>query len=92
MPMDQYQAVDGRKAALQLIPVDCITVENATGMALCLQRIKAEGGMSKYCAALEVEEPSTFTEALDLAMGNDGGGWCSPDRIRFGAPSEQAVP
>jgi len=71
MPMDQYQAVDGRKAALQLIPVDCITVENATGMALCLQRIKAEGGMSKYCAALEVEEPSTFTEALDLAMDID---------------------
>ncbi len=66
--------------------------ELSTGMALCLQRIKAEGGMSKYCAALEVEEPSTFTEALDLAMGNDGGGWCSPDRIRFGAPSEQAVP
>ena len=55
----------------QLIPVDCITVENATGMALCLQRIKAEGGMSKYCAALEVEEPSTFMEALDLAMDID---------------------
>ena len=31
--MDQYQAVDGRKAGLQ--------------------RIKAEGGMSKYCAGLE---------------------------------------
>ena len=27
--------------------------------------------MSKYCAALEVEEPSTFTEALDLAMDID---------------------
>lgn len=45
--------------------------ELSTGMALCLQRIKAEGGMSKYCAALEVEEPSTFTEALDLAMDID---------------------
>ncbi|NBI65951.1 hypothetical protein D1646_03815 [Pseudoflavonifractor sp. 60] len=55
----------------QLIPADSITVENANEMAECLQEIKADGEMKKYCAALEVEEPSTFTEALDIAIDLD---------------------
>ena len=48
----------------QLIPMDCITVENAKKMASCLQQIKMDGEMMKYCAVLEIEEPSTFTEAV----------------------------
>ncbi len=40
-------------------------------MALCLQRLKKDGEIMKYCAALEVEEPSTFTEALDMAIDID---------------------
>ena len=40
-------------------------------MALCLQRLKKDGEIIKYCAALEVEEPSTFTEALDMAIDID---------------------
>ena len=55
----------------QLIPMDCITVEDANKLALCLQRLKTDGETMKYCAALEVEEPSTFTEALDLAIDID---------------------
>lgn len=55
----------------QLIPTDCITVEDANEMADCLQQINADGEMMKYCAALEVEEPSTFTEALDMAIDLD---------------------
>ncbi len=55
----------------RLIPMDSITVEDANEMALCLQRLKKDGEIMKYCAALEVEEPSTFTEALDMAIDID---------------------
>jgi len=55
----------------QLIPMDNITVEDANEMALCLQRLKKDGEIMKYCAALEVEEPSTFTEALDMVIDID---------------------
>ena len=50
---------------------DPFTVEYANEMALCLQRLKKDGEIMKYCAALEVEEPSTFTEALDMAIDID---------------------
>ena len=52
----------------QLIPMDCISVEDANEMAHCLQSLKTDGEIMKYCAALEVEQPSTFTGALDIAM------------------------
>lgn len=55
----------------QLIPRDCITVEDANEMALCLQRLNTNGETMKYCAALEVEEPATFTKALDMAIDID---------------------
>lgn len=40
-------------------------------MAIRLQRLKTDGETMKYCAALEVEEPSTFTKVLDLAIDID---------------------
>ena len=55
----------------RLIPRDCITVEYANEMAQCLQRLNTDGETMKYCAALEVVEPSTFTEALDMAIDID---------------------
>ena len=55
----------------QLIPMDGVTVEGADKMALCLQQLKADGEIMKYCAALEAEEPSTFSRALDMGMGID---------------------
>ena len=55
----------------QLIPTDGITVEGANDLALRLQQIEAEHEMERYCAALDVERPSTFTGALDIAMGLD---------------------
>ena len=55
----------------RLIPMDCVCVENANEMAHCLQQIKTDGEMMKYCSALEVEGPSTFTEALDMAIDLD---------------------
>ncbi len=55
----------------RLIPTDGITVEDANELALCLQEIKAESETMKYCAVLEVEQPSTFSEALNIAMDRD---------------------
>ncbi len=55
----------------QLIPRDCITVEDANVLALCLEQIEKDGDMKKYCAALKVEEPSSFSEAVNIAMDLD---------------------
>lgn len=55
----------------RLIPTDCITVEDANEMADYLQKINADGEMMKYRTALEAEEPSTFSEALDMAIDLD---------------------
>ena len=68
----------------QLIPMDCITVENAKKMASCLQQIKMDGEMMKYCAVVEIEEPSTFTEALDVALGLDGYELISDNEQEYG--------
>jgi len=55
----------------QLISINCITVEAANEMALCLQQLKEDGELMQYCAALEAEEPCGFPEALDIAMDID---------------------
>jgi len=52
------------------IPQDCVAVKDANELALCLQHMST-GEMRTYRAALEVEEPSTFTEALNIAMDID---------------------
>ena len=52
--------------------MDCITVEDANELALCLQEMEQEdGALMKYCAVLEVEQPDTFAEALNIAMDLD---------------------
>ena len=55
-----------------MLPLDAITVEDADTLALCLQEMEQEdGALMKYCAVLEVEQPGTFTEALNIAMDRD---------------------
>ena len=56
-----------------LIPLDTITVEDANELALCLKEMEQEDGEEmKFCAVLEVEQPDTFAEALNIAMDRDG--------------------
>ncbi len=55
----------------QLIPVKGITVEDANELALCLQQFKKDSEEKTYCAALEAEAPSTFSEAVNIAMDLD---------------------
>ena len=54
-----------------LIPVGLITVEEAQALAECLQEIKQNDELMKYCSVLAVEDPSTFSEALTIAMDID---------------------
>ncbi len=53
-----------------MIPQDCITVEDANTLSLCLCQMSTDKLMT-YRAALEAEDPATFTEALDIAMDID---------------------
>ena len=55
-----------------LIPLDTISVEDANALALCLKEMEQEDGEEmKFCAVLEVEQPDTFAEALNIAMDRD---------------------
>lgn len=71
----------------RLIPTDGIHIEDANEMALCLKRIKEDREMMRYCAALEVEEPSTFTEALDMAIDLDDYELISDSEREYGRES-----
>ncbi len=52
----------------ELLPQDCISVEDADKLALEIERMKQTNGkLMKYLSALCVEEPSTFQEALEIA-------------------------
>lgn len=55
-----------------MIPLDTICVEDANELALCLKEMEQENGaLTKFCAALEVEQPGTFAESLNIAMDRD---------------------
>lgn len=55
-----------------LIPVSLITVEEAQALAECLQNMEqTDGDMMKYCSVLAVEDPTTFSEAVTIAMDID---------------------
>jgi len=53
------------------IPAELVTVEDANKLALRLRQMN-QGEMKIYRAVLEAEGPSTFAEALDIAMDIDG--------------------
>lgn len=54
------------------IPLNTITVDGANELALCLRQMEQEdGAIAKYCAALEAEQPDTFSKALSIAKDTD---------------------
>lgn len=68
----------------QLIPTDYVTVEDANVLSLQLQQLKADGEMMKYCSALEVEDPTTFSEAVSIAMNIDDYEQVTEDPAEYG--------
>jgi len=51
------------------IPQDCISVEDANELALCIEQMQqTDGELLKYLSVLEVEQPETFQDALHYAL------------------------
>ncbi len=56
----------------ELIPRDCICVEDANELALSIEEMQQRNGeLLKFFAVLSVEQPETMTDALRLAMDLD---------------------
>lgn len=55
-----------------VIPMGDILVEEAAALSTCIQdMMRQDGELLKYCSALAVEGPATFSEALSIAMNID---------------------
>ena len=68
-----------------MIPLDTICVEDANELALCLKEMEQENGaLTKFCAALEVEQPGTFAESLNIAMDRYDYGLVPEDMDEYG--------
>lgn len=56
----------------QLVPQDCICVEDANELALSIEQMnQTDGELLKYLSVLEAEQPENFQEALRLAIDID---------------------
>ncbi|WP_195377255.1 antirestriction protein ArdA [Anaerotruncus rubiinfantis] len=56
----------------QMIPQECISVEDANELALCVEQMDQKTGeLLKFLSVLEAERPETFPAALNLAMDID---------------------
>jgi hypothetical protein len=56
----------------QMIPQDCISVEDSNELALTIEQMRQlDGELLKYLSVLEVEQPETFTRACELALDLD---------------------
>ena len=55
-----------------LIPKDCICVEDANELALCIEEMQQrDGELLKFLAVLSVEQPETMSDALRFAVNLD---------------------
>ena len=52
----------------EIIPLDTITVEEANALARCIQQMERDDELEKFCAALEVEQPDTFSGTLTITL------------------------
>jgi len=55
-----------------LIPKDCICVEDANELALCIEEMQLKDGeLLKFLAVLSIEQPETMSDALRFAINLD---------------------
>lgn len=68
-----------------LIPTGLVTVEEAHALAQCLQDMELnDSELTKYCSVLAVENPTTFSEAVSIAMDIDDYEQVSEDMDEYG--------
>ncbi len=69
----------------QMIPQDCVTVENANELALAIEEMRqTDGELMKYLSVLEAEQPDTFTRACELALDLDDYERVPSDKEEYG--------
>ena len=62
----------GKPYLAELIPQECICVEDANELALGIEEMQQrDGELLKYLAVLSVEQPETLTDALRVAVNLD---------------------
>ena len=62
----------GKPYLAELIPQECICVEDANELALGIEEMQQrDGELLKYLAVLSVEQPETLTDALRFAVNLD---------------------
>ena len=62
----------GKPYLADLIPRDCICVEDANELALCIEEMQQrDGELLKFLAVLSVEQPETMSDALRFAINLD---------------------
>ena len=66
-----------------LLPMDCITVEDANELASCVEDMK-QHELNVYFSALSAEEPSTFSDALNIALELDDYESVSDNECEYG--------
>ncbi|MDD3963175.1 MAG: DUF6329 domain-containing protein [Synergistaceae bacterium] len=69
----------------QMIPQDCITVEDANELALAIEEMQQnDSALLRFLSVLDVEQPDTFTEAYHLALNLDDYERVSNDPAEYG--------
>ena len=66
-----------------LLPMDCITVEDANELASCVEDMK-QHELNVYFSALSAEEPSAFSDALNIALELDDYESVSDNECEYG--------
>jgi len=67
------------------IPMDCISVGEANDLAECIEVMRqTDGELLKFLSVLSVKDPSTFIEALDIAIDIDEYERVSSDPYEYG--------
>lgn len=67
------------------IPMDCISVGGANDLAECIEIMQqTDGELMKYLSVLSVKNPSSFIEALDIAIDLDEYERVSSDPYEYG--------
>lgn len=68
----EIEIVDAIPYAKELIPSQCISIEEANDLAMGIEEMQQrDGELLKFFSALEVEQPETFTEAYQIALNLD---------------------
>ena len=81
----EIEIVDAIPYAKELIPSQCISIEEANDLAMGIEEMQQrDGELLKFFSVMEVEQPQTMAAALDLAMDLDNYERVPDDAYEYG--------